>query len=681
MASSSTPLTDNEKLVLIGVGALAAGGLSKRARSWVDDHLGSVLGPLREHLSMTTLLLLFCGAVAVFLLARWAWRRRSARRARILARLENAVTTVVGTQDDVAVRVRRWRRGRPQRFVVDYPVRWEDSTEGRRAKLRTVLEERVSEHLSAAWSETQSRVVFTAAPRQDEHVLPQQEAGERVDTLLRQAVPTITSTRVLEWSEAAGAAPAKVPARVEVSYRPDVRTSSERFRTSVAAMLSTQLPGRWAGEWDTEHDRAVFKRRHELNTLERHPLDKAQVTTKPCLRYGVTEHGYPLEWNVSLPTQAHALVIGPTGGGKTTALRALVFDACRQGVEVIGCDPKRIELMGIVGWPGVSYIATGVEEQADLIHSVFQEMERRYLLIEQRKVTRDQLRPVLFILDEYFILRMRLNRWWAENKKAMGGTGTNHPALGEVQEMLALARSARIHIALGIQRPDAEFLEGAARDNLRHRVSLTQLSQQGAMMMWDNPQDGTDLPLIAGRAIATGREGKPVEGQVWLTPDPDPAFLDKLSAQERDELARLCPDPATLPAPVFGSSELGTAPVELSAQERDLVAGAKAAVLAAAKADDHGPSTTASVDEEGQDEELEWVDRPAAAEAVVVGDFLLVDVEGQEWTVEVVDVEEDPMDEDNVVLSWADTESEQTGALSLPGTSVLNRLEAVVPVS
>lgn len=712
-SSSSKPLSDTEKFVLAGVALLVAGSLSRRARTWVNEHLGPMLGPWRDRLSTTTLLLAFLMLLLAFLLGRVVWQRRAARHARVLVRLEATVTSVVGAHDDVKVQVRRWQRGRPRRFTVDYPVSWDDEIDGRRTKLRTALEQRVGGHLTGVWSETRSRVTFAAIPRRDETVRPEQEAGERVDTLLRQALPTITSTRVTAWTEEAQAQaaaepekveesdkpgdvvhllnrsarrasflPGRVPAQVEVRYKPDVRTSSDRFRGSVAAMLTTQLSGRWLGEWDTQNDKVVFNRRHELSTLERHPLDKARVTNKYRLRYGTDEYARPVVWDISDPTQAHALFIGPTGGGKTTTLRALVLDASRQGVEVVGCDPKRIELMGLVGWPGVSYIATEVKEMAALIDDVYYEMDRRYLLIKQRKITREQLRPLVFVLDEFFILQMRLNRWWAENKKSVGGTGNTHPALGKIQEMLALARSAAIHLAIGIQRPDTDFLEGAGRDNIRHRASLTRLSPDGAKMMWNDSQQGTDLPSIPGRAIVSGPDGNPVEAQVWLTPDPDCAFLHLRSARERDELARLRPDVSTLPPAVFGPEGLLNRSLEMTAAEQKLVAEAKTAAQPPAQ-----PEVDAAAVDLGKteaptpetEENVEWVERLVAAEAVVSEEFLVLDVEGHERTVQI-DVDEDPADEDSVLLSWWDVESEDEGVLSLPRDETVTRLEAAVPV-
>ena len=63
-----------------------------------------------------------------------------------------------------------------------------------------------------------------------------------------------------------------------------------------------------------------------------------------------------------------------------------------------------------------------------------------------------------------------------------------------LSDLARLARSAKIHMLLGIQRPDVEFLGGEMRDNFGARLSLGRLSPQRAMMIWDSPAIGVVLP-------------------------------------------------------------------------------------------------------------------------------------------------------------------------------------------
>src|SRR5450756_2001131 len=98
------------------------------------------------------------------------------------------------------------------------------------------------------------------------------------------------------------------------------------------------------------------------------------------------------------------------------------------------------------------------------------------------------------------------------------------PSIPQRQKLGSLVRkgrSARVHVILGLQRPDADVLGGDMRDNFGTRISLGPLSPQGAIMMWESPHLGVALPRgIAGRATAVSDDARPLEVQAYWTPDP-----------------------------------------------------------------------------------------------------------------------------------------------------------------
>ncbi len=57
-------------------------------------------------------------------------------------------------------------------------------------------------------------------------------------------------------------------------------------------------------------------------------------------------------WDVSTKSnKPHCLIVGPTGGGKTSAIRTILTEASLRGIPFIGVDPKMIELDGLEGYP------------------------------------------------------------------------------------------------------------------------------------------------------------------------------------------------------------------------------------------------------------------------------------------------------------------------------------------
>lgn len=487
-----------------------------------------------------------------------------------------------------------------------------------------------------------------AATVEDERV----QARDRAVKVLKQAVPGATSVAVKDWTED------HQPARIMVAYDPTPRVHSVTVEAAVHRVVAQAFPGRWRDEWDREHDRVVFRLVPGLPSPAYRPADLAAPPEgAAALRFGVNEDGQAHGWELT-GSRPHCLVVGPTGGGKTVALRALALDALSQGMEVHGVDPKRIELMGLIGVPGVGRVATSPQDMAELIGDMYTLMNRRYEQIERREVTPAQLSRVLFIVDEFFILVMRLNRLWRED-----GNKGEHPAIGMVWEMAALARSARIHLAVGIQRPDAKFLDGPARDNFAFRLSLTALSEDGARMMWGRGDIGTDLPAIPGRAMSSGPQG-PVEVQVYLLPDPDPHTRHELSERERAELDRILPALPEQPLPAEtrrrGRPALEPAPGRSPVSEgvgkgEDLPAGQEAS---------GDPDPVTGTDPAVLEEQGGRTTVPVPAEQLLPSELVELD----DRVVQLTDARVDEADEEYVALEWAE------GCLSVPAGEPVARV-------
>lgn len=358
--------------------------------------------------------------------------------------------------------------------------------------------------------------------------------------------------------------------KVKGLVRPQAQQGMQEY---LAGTLPAAPGGRgWGVDVDPRGDRIRVRALKPLPTYELHPvLDYASLATGPnqlLLPFGTGEDDDKAVWDISASTDGpHMLVVGPSGTGKTATMRSVVVSATRQRLEVWGLDPKMIELMSLEGWPGVTRLGFVVEDLVGLIEATHAEMWDRYHRIARRQVLRDQLPPLIVVIDEYFILRAEINRWWGmlsrEQKQEWGSTSSKCPILSKIDQMLALARSARVHLLIGVQRPDATLFDEGSRDNLGTRVSMGKLSPEGAGMMWDDRSVGILPPATKGRAWATARQGHPAEYQCWWTPDLDPheANRAKLAAEERDRVDELRPDPFE-PQSVTASGLIVPVPVQ-----------------------------------------------------------------------------------------------------------------------
>jgi DNA segregation ATPase FtsK/SpoIIIE-like protein len=226
-----------------------------------------------------------------------------------------------------------------------------------------------------------------------------------------------------------------------------------------------------------------------------------------------------LEWWVAV--QAHLMVVGGTGSGKTVLLHGATQRVTQAGWRTWVIDGKRIEFIGFRGWPNVEIVAARIEHQVRAVLAAHELMEERYSRVEVGEASLADFEPLLLVIDELTTFLKRAERWWKKVKPK--GAPVKPPVLELIADIARLGRSAKIHMIVGLQRPDVEFVGGEMRDNFGARVSMGRLSPQGAMMMWDSAAIGVSIPRTArGRAICLNSQSRPVEAQTFFAPNPDP---------------------------------------------------------------------------------------------------------------------------------------------------------------
>lgn len=558
--------------------------------------------------------------VIVLALALTIWLiLRKRKRALQVARIAEPLAIEFGSTFEPAkdVKASKFKSSGPQKIRVNYPNACPDHDPLWRFKIEEIVRHRMgSVPIKAKWNlkkgyfsvrtENFRSAMDEALARRDE------VAVKRMETLFGTLLRGEVQVRVDAWEEPGkldnegNPIPAvmdidgtevSIPESFSVKYPAGVLVT-EMSAIRIAQILSVKLGGRWKIQNNGKTDTLTAFHKPGFKEMERHPgpdLYKTDSGKNKVLFYGVDENGSYRGWRIgqSQP-MAHMICVGATGGGKTTVFRSLLAGAVMQGIAVYACDPKRVELRPFQGFPGVGAIASSGEQIAKLVADMTRVMFERYEAVEHFPAVKDQLPPILFLVDELLILRQlvadyakeekeRKKEESAEERKAaaeakkaatskQGGSakGRQMPqpdandkevaaAAGfsgdtntQLQMMLALARTARIHIVIGVQRPDAENFQGGARDNLTHRCALMAMSPQGALMVWGqgNAHVGTDLPRKQGRAMANvspldereafqpdgGVNGGAVELQTFWLSEPgaakgeDKEILDAISA-------------------------------------------------------------------------------------------------------------------------------------------------------
>lgn len=479
------------------------------------------------------LVLVGAAVAAIFLVRR---TRRVSARETMERSLREALTPLVGSSGGVRVNkwVKRSRRQVPLRVVLQFDAMAKDWDPKWVQQVVAIVESRTGSEYKIARHDSRARVI---AFELDDSASQPEERTEKM--VLEERAHTTMGELLGKEAKVSPHWQGDELASVTVRY-PDetaVKLTSAMKRQHAERVVTAMLPGRWRAQWDVESSRVLFELRPPIPESVPHPYVPITDENRFKIPSGVTEDGHVTYWDLK-STVPHGLTIGKTGTGKTVQILGIVMEWALRGWAVWISDPKQIEFIGLKKWPNVQIVAVTVEEQMAMVVKAWNLMEQRYAEIVAGADERE-FEPVLVMLDEYTDFISAVNHWWTENKPK--GAPSKCPIFGMLGSLARKARSAKVHLLFGLQRPDAAFLGGEMRDNLGFRNSLGRLSPDGARMMWGAPYIGTSVPSkIPGRGMSMNSEGLPVESQSYWTPDPRRALRDRKEA-DLDILRSLLP--------------------------------------------------------------------------------------------------------------------------------------------
>lgn len=464
--------------------------------------------------------------------------------------------------------------------------------------------------------------------------------------------------------------------------------------------VSKVLAGRWRGDFDLTADTVTFELRPRLPRLlwpriypEAAGVAGAVADYKNIrIVYAYDEDRQSISWQ---PRKVpHRLMIGPTGSGKTSAIHTFITQIARAHWAVNIVDRKNIEYRGFRDWPNVQCVATRIEDQIALIHHIWLLMKQRYEAGESGAARTEDFTPVLLVLDEFTELVKDIASWYVKLRSSRPSSETKGwpkelPTEEEVGSLLRLGRTARIHVIIGMQRPDVKYVEGENRDNLTGRQSLGRIGRNGADMLWGDYYTGTTIPPgLQGRGMAYNDNGDPVEVQNFFTPDPYKPD-DLANATAGRVLKALRPTSCSHPRIVFdtpfdphGDNEFHyndylDAPLHFAADRPDLDplspdyrfkprvngdAAAATTALAPRTSTVTAPLHTTTTRSRGQAPGDRWPGygspAPRHIDDLQVGDLICVDPGAGLWAILEQPPEPDLVDPDAMTLSVRDADDE-----------------------
>ena len=200
--------------------------------------------------------------------------------------------------------------------------------------------------------------------------------------------------------------------------------------------------------------------------------------------------------------QTHLLVAGATGSGKSTVVNGIITNALYHTPADIGfilIDPKRVELREYIDLPHTMGYTSKIDDIPQTLHSVLAIVNARLADMERKHQRMYTGSNIYVIIDELMPIMVR-----SEIKKAV---------LPILQEILAIARCARVHVIACTQSPIVAVLPTQLKCNFDSRIALrTATPQDSRNILGSLPKEYPPCstfpdPKADGKALAYYRHG------------------------------------------------------------------------------------------------------------------------------------------------------------------------------
>ena len=572
--------------------------------------------------------------------------------------------------NQLTLRRTRWRRGWRKRRLVSGVLRYAPGqvTEDLGPDLAEALGPFVVGDLLISWEPDRDRFVLRQRPATNPRL---EERHSTVGTMTR-TLEHILGGLIVDQDQTNVSDSGEV-AQFVATYPQTTRDLAESFRQRLKVILDAKTPcptGYWMVKLDPASSRITVQPSQPMPRLAELPLVALTPADRMRIPVGVAAGGQIIYWEPA--SSPHMLLVGPTGSGKTIFINSMIDLVAARGWRIDLLDPKELSYRGYIPeslkakglppWPGINRVATSELEMESAIDDLYEELRERYYQLKIFGVTEQQLQPRLAIIDEAGEMVERLNAFHTSEAKYLAlvekaiaegrnpddvvkPKGTRNPLLLKLWSLLRLGRQAKIFVITATQRPDVNFIPGEARSNLVARVAMgkqdgpaldmvfnTRMIQQRIHETITDPDTGEKLiTRIRGRAtIDIG--GGPVSVQTFWTPDPALVITGELDQNGVDLVARqyayVCESAARWNQvnPTWSGLD-APAPVDIVDRKKKLVATALAADLA---------KPVEVVNKRAQPEQGQ------PAKSLTAGDVAILEIDGEQLSVEITDVEDDP---------------------------------------
>lgn len=197
-------------------------------------------------------------------------------------------------------------------------------------------------------------------------------------------------------------------------------------------------------------------------------------------------------WQFDAAKQAHILIGGTTGSGKSVALAGLIRSLLRftpDECQFLLIDPKGVELIDYEDLPHSVGRFCDPLQIARVIHKSVEIMEERFSGMARRREKVYSGPDLWIVIDEFVDIRLNCPK---ETRQ-------------DIIRIACKGRAAKIHLVICTQRPTREIIDGALRACLPCVLALRCSSAQESRNLLDR-KGAEELPRVGSAYYLTPSE-------------------------------------------------------------------------------------------------------------------------------------------------------------------------------
>lgn len=275
----------------------------------------------------------------------------------------------------------------------------------------------------------------------------------------------------------------------------------------------------------------IFKKIREMNSIPngtvKYPFPDWEPWDIFPLGAGV---GYN-QVNLNVSIAPHTLLTGLSQSGKSAALRSIAMHALQSPEwRVAIVDLKCLGFLSYRNHPYVLNIATELDKSLALIEQVEQEMQFRYISMQEEGVNffKNLENPppaILLIIDELYDV---LAPEKISNDKSKERDDWHMMISSLIDSIARIGRAAGIHMILATKYPDIALLSPETKTSIDSRIVIGPLDLDSSKLIL-NTNDATRILDIKGHGLfAYG--SKLIEFQAYFLPEEQLALVLEMAS-------------------------------------------------------------------------------------------------------------------------------------------------------